>query len=99
MFLERTRGRNQTAVSLPYLTSVTYDNYDQDIVNVFGIDVPGRIETFEEARLADNLLRNLNDFHNIMVPTTIQKFAIPIIMSGNDMIISTQSDYGKTVNI
>lgn len=99
VFLEQTRGRNRTAVSMPHLTSITYENSDQDIVNVFGYDVPGKIETFEEARLADKLLKNLYDFHNIMVPTTIQKFAIPVVMRGNDIIISAQSDFGKTVNI
>lgn len=99
-FLEQSRFIKKTAVfPMPNMTKTAYENSDEDIVNVYGIDVPKKIETFQEAGLTDNLLKNIKKINNITTLTTVQKYVLPIIMDGKDVVICAQSGFGKTVNV
>lgn len=75
----------------------TFGKYDEIEVKVSGMDVPKNITSFQNAGLREVLLENLVKCHHI-TPTPIQKYALPIIMSGRDMIASAQTGSGKTVS-
>lgn len=72
--------------------------YDKIEVTVSGMEVPKNIASFRESGLRDVLLNNLEKCHYI-TPTPIQKYALPIIMNGRDMIASAQTGSGKTVSV
>lgn len=76
---------------------LNFDKYDKIEVTVSGMEVPKHITSFHESGLREILLCNLAKLH-YTVPTPIQKYAIPIIMNGKDMIASAQTGSGKTVS-
>ncbi|VVC34185.1 Helicase, C-terminal,Helicase superfamily 1/2, ATP-binding domain,P-loop containing nucleoside [Cinara cedri] len=74
---------------------LNFPTYNKFEVKVSGIEVPKQITLFEESPLCDVLLSNLTKC-NYIIPTPIQKYALPIIMEGRDMIASAQTGSGKT---
>lgn len=74
-----------------------FKKYDTIEVTVSGMEVPKNITSFPESGLCDVLLNNLERCH-YTTPTPIQKYALPIIMDGRDMIASAQTGSGKTVS-
>lgn len=75
-----------------------FEKYDKIEVTVSGMDVPKNITSFHSSGLHEILLSNLSNCH-YTIPTPIQKYALPIIMSGRDMIASAQTGSGKTVRM
>ena len=51
--------------------------------------------TFKDLNVSDVLVANLTE-HDIIKPTKIQQKAIPLILSGRDIIASSQTGTGKT---
>lgn len=74
---------------------LNFEKYDKIEVTVSGMDVPKNITSFKDSGLREILLCNLTKCH-YSIPTPIQKYAIPIIMNGKDMIASAQTGSGKT---
>lgn len=58
-------------------------------------DIPVIAEGFSELGLSDNLLKALSDM-NFVDPSSIQKEAIPQVLSGNDIIAKAPTGSGKT---
>lgn len=77
---------------------LNFEKYDKIEVIASGMDVPQKISTFQSSGLSEILLKNLNNC-NYTTPTPIQKYALPIIMNGRDMIASAQTGSGKTVSV
>jgi len=75
-----------------------FEKYDKIEVTVSGMEVPKNISSFQESGLSDVLINNLIKCH-YTTPTPIQKYALPIIMDGRDMIASAQTGSGKTVSV
>jgi len=75
-----------------------FEKYDKIEVTVSGIDVPKNITGFKNSGIREVLLNNLIKCH-YTTPTPIQKYALPIIMAGRDMIASAQTGSGKTVRV
>lgn len=75
-----------------------FEKYDKIEVTVSGIELPKNIPSFHKSGLREVLLSNLKKCH-YSTPTPIQKYALPIIMDGRDMIASAQTGSGKTVSI
>lgn len=75
-----------------------FEKYDKIEVTVSGMEVPKNISLFQESGLSDILINNLIKCH-YTTPTPIQKYALPIIMDGRDMIASAQTGSGKTVSV
>ena len=68
---------------------------DLDIA-VKGSDyIPSPIQTFEQAGLHSDLLKEIHD-RKLVTPTPIQAQALPIILSGRDMIGLAKTGSGKT---
>lgn len=73
-------------------------NQNQKIqVKVRGDNVPKHIETFRGSGLREVLLDKLAKC-NYTIPTPIQKYSIPIIVNGRDLMASAQTGSGKTVS-
>ncbi|XP_026821189.1 ATP-dependent RNA helicase vasa-like [Rhopalosiphum maidis] len=74
---------------------LNFEKYDKIEVTVSGMEVPKNITSFQDSGLRQVLISNLTKCH-YTIPTPIQKYAIPIIMNGKDMIASAQTGSGKT---
>ena len=76
-------------------TGINFDKYDDIPVSVEGAEVPQHIETFEEASLNEGLMANIRLAHYTK-PTPVQKYGIPIGLSGRDLMACAQTGSGKT---
>jgi len=76
-------------------TGINFSNYDDIPVEASGQDVPGPIETFANPPLDDHLISNIK-LANYTVPTPVQKYSVPIVMSGRDLMACAQTGSGKT---
>lgn len=63
-----------------------------------GENVPPPISSFESSGLRPHLLDNVKK-SGYTKPTPIQKYAIPLILSGRDLMGCAQTGSGKTVSI
>ena len=75
---------------------INFDKYDKIPVEVTGGDCPQYIRSFDEAGLGDAFLANVKKA-KFEKPTPVQKYAIPIIMAGRDLMACAQTGSGKTV--
>ncbi|CAD5117962.1 DgyrCDS6702 [Dimorphilus gyrociliatus] len=80
-------------------TGINFDAYQRIPVKVTGDDLPESlikgVASFEEAELYDKFLNNVREV-GYKKPTPIQKHAMPIIMSGRDMMGCAQTGSGKS---
>lgn len=75
-----------------------FDKYQNIEVKVSGDSVPKHIESFKSSGLREVLIEKLAKC-NYTTPTPIQKYAIPVIINGRDMMASAQTGSGKTVSV
>lgn len=75
-----------------------FNKYENIEVKVSGDSVPQHIESFKSSGLREVLIEKLAKC-NYTVPTPIQKYSIPVIISGRDMMATAQTGSGKTVSI
>ena len=76
---------------------INFDRYDDIPVEVSGRDQCGMINTFDEADLLETFLANVKKA-GYERPTPIQKYALPIISGGRDLMACAQTGSGKTVS-
>lgn len=76
-------------------TGINFINYDNIEVSVSGINAPKPITRFEETTLRELLKSNVKRA-NYEKPTPVQKYSIPIILSGRDLMACAQTGSGKT---
>ena len=76
-------------------TGINFANYDDIPVEASGHDVPEPITTFTNPPLDDHLISNIKLAH-YTVPTPVQKYSVPIVMSGRDLMACAQTGSGKT---
>lgn len=67
-------------------------------MEVTGREAPPCIKTFEEAGLYEAFLNNVKKAHYDK-PTPVQKFSIPIVLAGRDLMACAQTGSGKTVRL
>jgi len=75
-----------------------FNKYENIEVRVSGDSVPKHIKSFKSSGLREVLIEKLVKC-NYTTPTPIQKYAIPIIINGRDMMATAQTGSGKTVSI
>ena len=68
-----------------YQTGINFDKYDTILVEVSGHDPPPAILTFEEANLCQTLNNNIANAGYTKL-TSVQKYGIPIILGGRDLM-------------
>ncbi|XP_025989543.2 ATP-dependent RNA helicase vasa [Solenopsis invicta] len=74
---------------------INFNKYDDIEVKVTGEGAPHPIQSFDQSGLRTILLENIK-MSGYTKPTPVQKYAIPIIMSGRDVMVCAQTGSGKT---
>lgn len=76
-------------------TGINFEKYDDIPVEASGSDVPQPVNTFTNPPLDEHLLSNI-ELSGYKVPTPVQKYSIPIVMGGRDLMACAQTGSGKT---
>ncbi|KAL8742612.1 MAG: hypothetical protein Q9190_004938, partial [Brigantiaea leucoxantha] len=76
-------------------TGINFANYDDIPVEASGHDVPEPVLQFTNPPLDDHLLSNIK-LASYKTPTPVQKYSIPIVMGGRDLMACAQTGSGKT---
>ena len=76
-------------------TGINFEKYDDIPVEASGHDVPEPVLKFTNPPLDDHLIKNIELAH-YKVPTPVQKYSIPIVMGGRDLMACAQTGSGKT---
>lgn len=75
-------------------SGINFNKLNNTIVNVSCVEVPEKVENFDSISI--KLKQNIAKCKFIQ-PTPIQKYTIPIILSGKDILGAAQTGSGKTV--
>ena len=77
---------------------INFDKYDEIPVEVTGKGKESikPIQFFEQAQLFNTLRENVKRV-NYTKPTPVQKYAIPVVLGGRDVMACAQTGSGKTV--
>ncbi|CAJ0961331.1 unnamed protein product, partial [Mesorhabditis belari] len=76
-------------------SGINFDKYQEIPVNVKGSDVPPVMETFDDAKVSDLVRQNIQR-SGYTKPTPVQKYSIPILLAGRDLMSCAQTGSGKT---
>jgi ATP-dependent RNA helicase DDX3X len=76
-------------------TGINFDKYDEIPVETSGEGCPECVETFSEEMVGPQLMTNLS-LCNYLKPTPVQKWSVPIGLSGRDLMACAQTGSGKT---
>ncbi|KAI8377672.1 P-loop containing nucleoside triphosphate hydrolase protein [Radiomyces spectabilis] len=76
-------------------TGINFDKYENIPVEVSGHDVPEAMEKFTDTLIDPHLLSNI-ELARYTTPTPVQKYSIPIVMQGRDLMACAQTGSGKT---
>nr|WKC16024.1 ATP-dependent RNA helicase DDX4 [Engraulis japonicus] len=85
----------EEAIFNKFATGINFDKYDDILVDVSGSNPPPAIMTFEETKLCESLIRNVSK-SGYVKPTPVQKYGIPIVRGGRDLMACAQTGSGKT---
>ena len=77
------------------LSGINFDKYDDIPVSTSGENVPEPVENFLTCGLGPIITENVK-LANYTVPTPVQKWAVPIIHAGRDIMSCAQTGSGKT---
>ncbi|XP_015679740.1 probable ATP-dependent RNA helicase DDX4 [Protobothrops mucrosquamatus] len=86
---------DENSIFAHYQTGINFDKYDNILVEVSGLDSPPAILTFEEAGLCETLIKNIARAGYFKL-TPVQKYSIPIVLAGRDLMACAQTGSGKT---
>ncbi|XP_037944563.1 ATP-dependent RNA helicase bel [Teleopsis dalmanni] len=76
-------------------TGINFDKYEDIPVEATGQNVPPNITSFDDVQLTE-IIRNNVLLARYDKPTPVQKYAIPIITNGRDLMACAQTGSGKT---
>lgn len=76
-------------------TGINFNKYEDIPVEATGNQVPPHITSFEDVQLTE-IIRNNIGLARYDKPTPVQKYAIPIIIKGRDLMACAQTGSGKT---
>ncbi|OKL64642.1 ATP-dependent RNA helicase ded1 [Talaromyces atroroseus] len=76
-------------------TGINFANYDDIPVEASGHNVPEPVNAFTNPPLDDHLISNIA-LARYTTPTPVQKYSIPIVMNGRDLMACAQTGSGKT---
>ncbi|CAO3695098.1 unnamed protein product [Umbelopsis ramanniana] len=76
-------------------TGINFEKYDDIPVEASGNEVPEAITSFTSPPLDAHLLSNI-ELARYTTPTPVQKYSIPIVAGGRDLMACAQTGSGKT---
>ncbi|KAF8654648.1 hypothetical protein AX16_003501 [Volvariella volvacea WC 439] len=76
-------------------TGINFEKYDDIPVEATGAGVPDPVLSFTSPPLDNVLLENIR-YANYTTPTPVQKYSIPIVAAGRDLMACAQTGSGKT---
>ena len=76
-------------------SGINFANYDDIPVEASGNNVPEPVLQFTNPPLDEHLLTNIK-LASYKTPTPVQKYSIPIVMGGRDLMACAQTGSGKT---
>ncbi|CAH6721281.1 ATP-dependent RNA helicase Ded1p [[Candida] jaroonii] len=76
-------------------SGINFDNYDEIPVDASGDDVPEPITSFTAPPLDALLVENIT-LSRFTRPTPVQKYSVPIVAAGRDLMACAQTGSGKT---
>ncbi|XP_070496293.1 ATP-dependent RNA helicase bel isoform X2 [Chironomus tepperi] len=76
-------------------TGINFSKYEDIPVEATGQQVPEHITSFDDIKLTEIIRTNIK-MARYDKPTPVQKYAIPIILSGRDLMSCAQTGSGKT---
>ena len=76
-------------------TGINFEKYDDIPVEASGHDVPEPVLQFTTPPLDEHLCRNI-ELSRYKIPTPVQKYSIPIVTGGRDLMACAQTGSGKT---
>ena len=76
-------------------SGINFSNYDDIPVEASGNNVPEPVLQFTNPPLDEHLLSNIT-LASYKTPTPVQKYSIPIVMAGRDLMACAQTGSGKT---
>ncbi|GAB5593559.1 ATP-dependent RNA helicase ded1 [Umbelopsis nana] len=76
-------------------TGINFEKYDDIPVEASGNEVPEAITSFTSPPLDAHLLSNI-ELARYTTPTPVQKYSIPIVAAGRDLMACAQTGSGKT---
>ena len=76
-------------------SGINFDNYDDIPVEASGDDVPEPITSFTTPPLDSLLVENITK-SRFTKPTPVQKYSVPIVANGRDLMACAQTGSGKT---
>ncbi|XP_071587690.1 probable ATP-dependent RNA helicase DDX4 isoform X2 [Heliangelus exortis] len=85
----------EQAIFARYQTGINFDKYDENAVQVSGLDPPAPLLDIEKANLCQTLNMNIAKAGYSKL-TPVQKYSIPIILAGRDLMACAQTGSGKT---
>jgi hypothetical protein len=74
-------------------TGINFDKYEDIRVEATGKDVPEHISSFDDTKLTKIVRANVKSM-GYEKPTPVQKYAIPIIIGGRDLMSCAQTGSG-----
>ncbi|XP_016160377.1 PREDICTED: probable ATP-dependent RNA helicase DDX4 isoform X2 [Ficedula albicollis] len=86
---------DEQAIFARYQTGMNFDKYDENIVEVSGLDPPAALMSFADTNMCHTLTVNIAKA-GYSKPTPVQKYSIPIILAGRDLMACAQTGSGKT---
>lgn len=75
---------------------INFSKYEKIQVKVTGEEAPGPIRTFDDIITSDTLKNGISK-SKFTVPTPVQRYALPILMNGRDLMACAQTGSGKTL--
>ena len=76
-------------------SGINFANYDDIPVEASGMEIPEPVLQFTNPPLDDHLISNIK-LASYKTPTPVQKYSIPIVMAGRDLMACAQTGSGKT---
>lgn len=76
-------------------TGINFEKYNDIPVEASGDNVPEAVTSFTSPPLDEHLIENIN-LASYKMPTPVQKYSIPIVMAGRDLMACAQTGSGKT---
>ncbi|XP_075445328.1 putative ATP-dependent RNA helicase DDX4 isoform X4 [Ascaphus truei] len=85
----------EDAIFAHHQSGINFNKYDDILVEVKGPNVPPAIMSIDEANLCDTLNKNISRAGYVKL-TPVQRYSIPIILAGRDLMACAQTGSGKT---